>query len=317
MLANRFRHRSADTLRQLLPTRRRRRIAAALALTAAVAVVLGVVSGTGSSSPTTSRSSASTASGSATVQRRDLVETDTESGTLSYASPQTVYNRLSGTVTWLPSVGQVVRPGQALYKVDQQPVLLMSGSTPAYRDLTASDTSGRDILELNRNLVALGYDPDGIVVDDTWQAATTAGVEALQVALGETESGSLSLGRVVFLPGDQLVSTLDATVGSTGSSGNGNSSPGTSASDSAPTAAPEFVSLETKPRTTPQSKPSSKNKLKALEALVALLKKEVAELRSANRSPGGGSPSGRRWPLVARQGQQPLLIQQRQPLIVR
>ncbi len=33
--------------------------------------------------------------GSATVQRRDLVATDTESGTLGYANPQTVYNRLS------------------------------------------------------------------------------------------------------------------------------------------------------------------------------------------------------------------------------
>ena len=43
--------------------------------------------------------------GATTVQRRDLVETDTESGTLSYNYPQTVYNNLSGTITWLPQVG--------------------------------------------------------------------------------------------------------------------------------------------------------------------------------------------------------------------
>ena len=48
------------------------------------------------------------AAGAATVQRRDLVETDTESGTLSYADPQTVYDRLSGTITWLPAVGRAI-----------------------------------------------------------------------------------------------------------------------------------------------------------------------------------------------------------------
>lgn len=291
MLANDFRHRAAATFGKLLPTRRRRRIATTLTLIAAVAVVLWVVTGTGSSSPTTSNSSATTASGSATVRRRDLVETDTESGTLSYANPQTVYNRLSGTITWLPTVGQVIKPGEALYKVDQQPVLLMNGSTPAYRDLTPSDGPGRDVLELNRNLVALGYNPDGIVVDDTWQTATTAGIEALQAALGETQSGTLSLGQVVFLPGDQLISTVDATAGSTGSSSNANTSPGASADDPAPTTGPEFVSMDTKPQTTAQVRPRTKNSLKTLEALIALLRKEIAELRSANRSPRSGNPS--------------------------
>ena len=55
------------------------------------------------------------------------------------------------------------------------PVILMNGTTPAYRDLNSSDSDGPDILELNRNLVALGFNPDGIVVDDVWQPATTAG----------------------------------------------------------------------------------------------------------------------------------------------
>lgn len=32
------------------------------------------------------------------------------SPTAGYANPQTVYNRLSGTITWLPSVGQVIEP---------------------------------------------------------------------------------------------------------------------------------------------------------------------------------------------------------------
>ena len=64
------------------------------------------------------------------MQRRDLIATDTESGTLSYANPQTVFNRLSGTVTWLPPVGRVIKPGQTLYKVDGAPVILFNGTLP-------------------------------------------------------------------------------------------------------------------------------------------------------------------------------------------
>jgi hypothetical protein len=186
-----------------------------LALLVCAAVVVAIVE-SNSGSPTAGSGAGTTATGAATVQRRNLVATDTESGTLSYADEQTVYNRLSGTITWLPQIGKVIRPGRALFNVDNKPVLLMDGSTPAFRDLTASDETGPDVYELNKNLVKLGYNPDGIVVDDTWQYATTAGIDALQTHLGETETGKLTLGQVVFLPGPQMVQTVDTTAGSTG-----------------------------------------------------------------------------------------------------
>ena len=223
-----------------LSGRRRRRIGAALALIAVIAVVVIVVLSAGSSSPSNAAANASTATGAATVQRRDLVETDTESGTLSYADPQTVYNRLIGTITWLPNVGQVIHPGRTLFKIDGKPVVLMDGTTPAYRDLSAADSDGEDILQLNRNLVRLGFNPDGIVVDDVWQPATTVGVELFQASLGESETGVLTLGQIVFLPGDQLISTVDGTVGSTGGGG----SSGSNASTTVDPPAPQFVSLQ-------------------------------------------------------------------------
>jgi hypothetical protein len=266
------------------------RFGAGLALLAAVAVVAGVLVSTASSgSPASSGPAGGTSSGAAAVERRDLVQTDTESGTLSYADPQTVYDRLSGTITWLPGVGQVIKPGQPLFKVDGKPVTLMDGTTPAYRDLSPSDSAGQDILELNRNLVRLGFNPEGIVVDDTWQAATTAGVDVLQAYLGEAETGSLSLGQVVFLPGDQLVSTVDATLGGTGAS----SSPGSSANASDPVGAarPEFVSLPTRPSPGHHGNPGSEHKpggqpnLKTLEALIALLRAEIAELQAQSHQP--------------------------------
>ena len=205
---------TVSSSKQGLP-RRRGRVAAVLALLICAGVVVAIVVSNGASA-SGGASAGTTATGAATVQRRDLVATDTESGTLSYADSQTVYNRLSGTITWLPAVGKVIRPGHALFTVDNKPVLLMDGSTPAFRDLTASDETGPDIYELNRNLVDLGYNPDGIVVDDTWQTATTAGVDELQTHLGETATGALTLGHVVFLPGPQMIQTIDTTAGSTG-----------------------------------------------------------------------------------------------------
>jgi hypothetical protein len=222
----------------------RRRVGAGLALLAAIAVVVVIVLTTGNSpSSPASATNASDTSGGATVERRNLVETDTEAGTLSYSDPQTVYNRLSGTVTWLPSVGQEIRPGGTLYKVDGEPVIMVNGSTPAFREMHSGMSAGADVLQLNRNLVRLGFNPDGIVINDTWQPATTDGVEQFQDSLGESPTGSLPLGQVVFLPGDQLVTTVDGTLGA---AGGGSGSPPSSAT-STPVAhgQPEFVDLKT------------------------------------------------------------------------
>lgn len=135
----------------------RRRLAAALALLTAVAVPITIVISTKSPTKPAGSNVAATTSGAATVQRRDLVATDTEAGTWSYAGAHTVYDQLSGTITWLPRVGQLIKPGQTLLDVAGRPVILMDGRTPAYRDLSPSDSDGADIEQLNRNLAARDY----------------------------------------------------------------------------------------------------------------------------------------------------------------
>lgn len=271
------------------------RLLAGVALLVGIGVVAVVVTSSGSPSrPTGQGGKTGSRAGVATVKRRDLVLNDTEPGTLSYSSPQTVYDRLSGTITWLPQVGQQIKAGGTLFKVDGKPVILMNGSTPAYRDLTPADGAGADILELNRNLVTLGFDAGGIRVDDTWQAATTDGVDLLQESLRETPTGSLSLGQAVFLPGDQLVSTVEGTLGD----GNGSSS---NASRTVDPPAPEFVSLtDTQGGTTPgggaqrpkrhkrpRTSKHSRHR-RTLASLVAVLKAEVQELRSQQSPPSSG-----------------------------
>jgi hypothetical protein len=277
-----------------------RRLAALLGLLAATVAIGLIVNGESSSKP---RGNSPTASATATVERRDLVEIDTEAGTLSYADPQTVYDRLNGTLTWLPSAGQVIKPGGTLFTVDGRPVTLMDGSVPAYRELAPGVGAGRDVAQLNRNLLALGDDPDGIALDDEWQAATTAGVEQLQASLGETQTGKLTFGQIVFLPGDQLVSNVEATLGGDGASSGSSNPSASSASDPASAAGREYASLETPtsssggmpPRNpTTDGKPTShrhpqRTSTRRLEALIARLKGEINELKSAD-APGARSP---------------------------
>ncbi len=214
----------------ILERLRARRLLIPLVAVAAGAVTAGLVLAAELPASSQGASPGAKATGAATVQRQDLVATDTESGTLGYANPSTVYNRLSGTITWLPKVGQQVKPGQTLFKVDNNPVILFDGTTPAYRALSSGVGDGPDIQELNQNLVSLGFDPNHeITINQTWQTGTTDAVDRWQAALGETQTGTVTLGQVVFLPGPQLITTVQALLGSTGGgagSGSGSSGSG-------------------------------------------------------------------------------------------
>src|ERR1700756_2125231 len=99
--------------------------------------------------------------GTAQVEKRTLSARVSQGGILTYrarpdGSPYSVINQAHGTYTTVPAVGQVIRQGHALYRVSDSAVVLLYGSTPAYRTLSAG-TSGPDVAELNTDLVALGY----------------------------------------------------------------------------------------------------------------------------------------------------------------
>jgi hypothetical protein len=180
----------------------------------ALMVVGGVVAGGGGGG----RGDNGSATSLATVTRRTLSETTQFNGTLGYAGSYTVLGRLPGTLTWLPKAGQVIRQGQVLYRADEAPVVLLYGSTPAYRTMaggaTAGDVTGKDVAQLNHDLVALGYlAPADVSAWDAFNWATTAGVEKLQKHLRVDQTGRLSLGDMVFLPTAARVTTLQTTLG--------------------------------------------------------------------------------------------------------
>jgi len=149
------------------------------------------------------------------VVRTDVAERLVVPGTIGHRGTFSVSNELpAGIITWLPAAGQVIRRGQALYRIDGQSVPLLYGSVPAWRSFQPGMAPGADVRELDKNLIALGYDPDRqITVGDQLGWATVAAIERWQHAHGRPETGSIPLGELAFLPGPLLVSTESASMG--------------------------------------------------------------------------------------------------------
>jgi peptidoglycan hydrolase-like protein with peptidoglycan-binding domain len=155
----------------------------------------------------------------ATVIRTSITATEEEPGTLGYDGSFTVYAAVPGTITWLPAPGVVISPGQRLFAVDGQATTLLRGPQPAWRDFTPGMTDGPDVQELQRNLVAGGYDPQrAITIDGHYGWATQAAAERWQAARGvplAQQDGQIPLGQVVFLPAPVRVAALAGALGAT------------------------------------------------------------------------------------------------------
>lgn len=154
--------------------------------------------------------------GIAQVKKGDLHARTQQNGTLGYEGNFEVLNKASGTATKLPKVGDIVKQGQALYRVDGRAVVLLKGVyVPSYRDLSWGD-EGADVKQLNTALVKLGYasksdlDPDS----DYYGRATYNGVVELQDKYGLDQTGKWTQDQGVFLPTDTIrVTKVDTVMG--------------------------------------------------------------------------------------------------------
>jgi hypothetical protein len=197
-------------------------LAGAAVLAAVVAAGgVAVTSGAKQSSAAAQPAAANTAQ----VEKRTLSAMVSQPGTLTYrarsdGSPYSVINRARGTYTQLPAVGQVISQGHVLYRVNDSPLVLLYGSTPAYRTLSAGAT-GPDVVELNADLVALGYANSAQLSprSASFGLATTTAVEKLQAALGVTQNGTLTRGQAVFEPTAVRVTTVSAQPGGSAQTG--------------------------------------------------------------------------------------------------
>jgi hypothetical protein len=155
----------------------------------------------------------------ATIDERALSAMVSEAGILTFrarpdGSPYSVIDQAQGTYTALPGLGRVITQGHVLYRVNDRPVVLLQGWTPAYRTLSEG-AAGPDVAELNADLVALGYATRAQLsrTPAAFGAATTAAARKLQAALGVTQTGALALGQAVFEPTAVRVTSVSAQLG--------------------------------------------------------------------------------------------------------
>ncbi|HEX3389650.1 MAG TPA: hypothetical protein VHT94_11490 [Streptosporangiaceae bacterium] len=198
---------------------RRRRVAATV-----VVVVLGASTGAAWAAGVFRPAGSSRGNAAAapprtyTVTRENISATTAENATLGYAASYTVTGAAGGTLTWLPSGGQVIRQGQVLYRTGNgTPVVLLYGSVPDWRAMSEG-TAGQDVTQLNRDLVRLGYASSSDISSLGWDYyswETQDAVQKMEQALGVPDPpGSLSLGSVLFQPEALRVSQVTASLGS-------------------------------------------------------------------------------------------------------
>jgi Putative peptidoglycan binding domain len=194
--------------------RSRRRAGLAAAPLALAAVAAGIALGGPAWQLGHQAAAATVTAGSAPVVRADLTNTVQVSGSLGYAGSYTIVNQAPGTAfTALPAAGATIRRGQTLYEVDGAPVSLFYGSRPEWRALFAGAAAGRDVAQLDRNLIALGYGA-GLTVSDCFTDATAYAVERWQAARGLPVTGTVPLGQVGYAPGPLRVTAVTPALGS-------------------------------------------------------------------------------------------------------
>jgi len=162
----------------------------------------------------------------ATVERTDVVATETLSGTLGFEASDPVTHRTSeqgittvrgfasGVVTSVTNEGVFLESGDVLYAINAVPVVVLAGEIPVYRSFNSRMSDGSDIEQLEQALFDLGFDPDeDMTIDDDFTSATSDAIERLQESVGTDETGRLDLGFVVFAPEITYVADVFVVVG--------------------------------------------------------------------------------------------------------
>ncbi|MFE0178376.1 peptidoglycan-binding protein [Streptomyces sp. NPDC059002] len=215
--------------------RRHRPLRTSLVVLAAITVAAAAgIAATGSLGGDGGGSASAAPSGppaTAKVQRTTLTDSETVDGNLGYGDATTVQapaasgstasgqngqggasgaEASSGTITWLPEEGKVVRRGDPVYRVDQRQVPLLYGSFPLYRTLQ-DGSEGADVTMLEKNLRALGY--TGFTADDTYTSDTADAVKEWQDDLNRKQTGTVRPGDAVVADGARRVADLKTTTG--------------------------------------------------------------------------------------------------------
>jgi peptidoglycan hydrolase-like protein with peptidoglycan-binding domain len=108
-----------------------------------------------------------------------------------------------GIVTGARTLGTVVGFGESLIEIDDRRVFLIEGDVPLFRDLEVSSprVAGEDVAQLQRFLIAQGFDRDGTLeADGVFDSDTRLAVMDWQEATWQQQTGSVTRSDIVFHP---------------------------------------------------------------------------------------------------------------------
>lgn len=180
------------------------------------ALVLGLVVGAAGAKLAEDDSSSLTpsakkATSTVAIERRNLEVTEELTGQLATSSQQDLTTIGQGVVTQAATLGTTLQRGNVIARVDDQPTVYLFGFQPVWRSFQPGMSDGADIRQLEENLVALGFDPDNMTVDDTYSAATAAAITAWETSLKlQSPDGVVPAGQVIFGAGPTQVSDSTA-----------------------------------------------------------------------------------------------------------
>jgi peptidoglycan hydrolase-like protein with peptidoglycan-binding domain len=146
----------------------------------------------------------------ATVDQADLTASELRRGQVAYVDADRVTSTRAGVLTSVAPSGSTVARAGELYRIDEVPTVLLTGTVPAFRTLRAGD-EGRDVRQLEENLQDLGY--GGFDVDETYTANTAEAVARWQRTVGLDDTGEVALGTVVFRPAEVRIGAASSAIG--------------------------------------------------------------------------------------------------------
>ena len=132
----------------------------AAAVLAGAAVVWLLVAGSGTDQPTAS------AVRYAEVVQTDLEEVTTLEGTLGFSTGDPISSRLIGTLTSSTEAGEIASEGDIIYTVDRQPVVLLRGTEPAWRDIGLGNGSQTVVNRLSGTVTEIADEDTTLVQGD-------------------------------------------------------------------------------------------------------------------------------------------------------
>ncbi len=197
----------------------RRLVVAAVVVVVVIGAVVGGIALFGRKAPAKAAGvDNAAATSTATIAQRSLSAQTNVNATLGYAGSYSLINQAAGNFSQLPAAGDVIEPGEVLYAVGGEPVVLLTGSVPAYRTMVAG-ISGPDAQELNAALVELGDGTAAALAGQAFSAATAAAVMKLQAHVGIAQTGVLTADEIMFLPSAARITAVTATLGATAQPG--------------------------------------------------------------------------------------------------